>query len=78
MRFDLGRSTMSRAPVLDELLPRLPVSLTLAEKLSGGDGSGLAPAVGALAQWSEKRRDRALHDLSGAWATFRKTSPFWT
>jgi ABC-type dipeptide/oligopeptide/nickel transport system permease component len=30
VRFDLGRSTMSRAPVLDELLPRLPVSLTLA------------------------------------------------
>jgi len=29
-RLDLGRSTMSRAPVLDELLPRLPVSLTLA------------------------------------------------
>jgi ABC-type dipeptide/oligopeptide/nickel transport system permease component len=29
-RFDLGRSTMSRAPVLDELLPRVPVSLTLA------------------------------------------------
>ena len=29
-RFDLGRSTMSRAPVVDELLPRLPVSLTLA------------------------------------------------
>ena len=29
-RFDLGRSTMSRAPVLDEILPRLPVSLTLA------------------------------------------------
>jgi ABC-type dipeptide/oligopeptide/nickel transport system permease component len=27
---DLGRSTMSRAPVLDELMPRLPVSLTLA------------------------------------------------
>lgn len=29
-RFDLGRSTISRAPVLDELLPRLPVTLTLA------------------------------------------------
>lgn len=29
-RLDLGRSTMSRAPVLDELLPRLPVSVTLA------------------------------------------------
>jgi ABC-type dipeptide/oligopeptide/nickel transport system permease component len=29
-RLDLGRSTISRAPVLDELLPRLPVSLTLA------------------------------------------------
>jgi ABC-type dipeptide/oligopeptide/nickel transport system permease component len=29
-RLDLGRSTMSRAPVVDELLPRLPVSLTLA------------------------------------------------
>jgi ABC-type dipeptide/oligopeptide/nickel transport system permease component len=29
-RLDLGRSTMSRAPVLDEIRPRLPVSLTLA------------------------------------------------
>jgi ABC-type dipeptide/oligopeptide/nickel transport system permease component len=30
LRLDLGRSTMSRAPVLEELGPRLPVSLTLA------------------------------------------------
>jgi ABC-type dipeptide/oligopeptide/nickel transport system permease component len=29
-RLDLGRSTTSRAPVLDELLPRVPVSFTLA------------------------------------------------
>ena len=42
------------------------------------DGSGLAPAAGALAQWSEKRRDKALHHLSGAWATFQKASPFWS
>jgi ABC-type dipeptide/oligopeptide/nickel transport system permease component len=29
-RLDLGRSTVSRAPVIEELLPRLPVTLTLA------------------------------------------------
>jgi ABC-type dipeptide/oligopeptide/nickel transport system permease component len=42
-RFDLGRSTMSRAPVLDELLPRLPVSLTLAVA-----SMGVAITVGLL------------------------------
>ncbi|HEX6013744.1 MAG TPA: CYTH and CHAD domain-containing protein [Geminicoccaceae bacterium] len=66
---------------LQELLGRMndaTVAITLAEKLSGGDSSGLAPAAGAVAQWSEKRRGKALHHLSGAWATFRTTSPFWT
>jgi ABC-type dipeptide/oligopeptide/nickel transport system permease component len=43
MRLDLGRSTMSRAPVLDELLPRLPVSLTLAVA-----SMGIAVTVGVL------------------------------
>ncbi len=42
-RFDLGRSTMSRAPVVDELLPRLPVSLTLAVA-----SMGIAVTVGVL------------------------------
>jgi ABC-type dipeptide/oligopeptide/nickel transport system permease component len=42
-RFDLGRSTMSRAPVLDELLPRLPVSLMLAVA-----SMGVAVTVGVL------------------------------
>jgi triphosphatase len=66
---------------LQELLGRMndaAVAGTLAKGLNAGDGSGLAPAVGALAQWSEKRRDKALHHLSGAWATFQKTSPFWS
>ena len=43
MRFDLGRSTMSRAPVLDELLPRLPVSLMLAVA-----SMGVAVTVGVV------------------------------
>lgn len=42
-RLDLGRSTMSRAPVVDELLPRLPVSLTLAVA-----SMGVAVTVGVL------------------------------
>jgi triphosphatase len=49
----------------------------LANELSAGDRAGLAPAVGALATWSERRRDKARNDLSAAWATFRKASPFW-
>jgi ABC-type dipeptide/oligopeptide/nickel transport system permease component len=43
LRLDLGRSTMSRAPVLDELRPRLPVSLTLAVL-----SMGVAIIVGVL------------------------------
>src|SRR5262245_40263455 len=43
LRLDLGRSTMSRAPVLDELRPRLPVSLTLAVL-----SMGVAIVVGVL------------------------------
>ena len=43
LRFDLGRSTMSRAPVLDELRPRLPVSVTLAVL-----SMGVAVTVGVL------------------------------
>jgi len=50
LRFDLGRSTMSRAPVLDELRPRLPVSLTLAVLSMGvavivGVGLGVMAAL---------------------------------
>jgi triphosphatase len=65
---------------LQELLGRMndaAVAGMLARGLSADDGSGLVPAVGALAQWSEQRRDKALHRLSGAWATFQKASPFW-
>jgi ABC-type dipeptide/oligopeptide/nickel transport system permease component len=43
LRLDLGRSTMSRAPVVDELRPRLPVSLTLAVA-----SMGVAVTVGVL------------------------------
>ena len=43
LRLDLGRSTMSRAPVLDEIRPRLPVSLTLAVL-----SMGVAVTVGVL------------------------------
>jgi ABC-type dipeptide/oligopeptide/nickel transport system permease component len=42
-RLDLGRSTMSRAPVVQELLPRLPVSLTLAVA-----SMGIAVVVGVV------------------------------
>jgi CHAD domain-containing protein len=66
---------------LQELLGRMndaAVASALAEELNKGNSSSLAPAVGALAQWSKKRRDRALRHLSGAWTTFRKTSPFWS
>ena len=42
-RLDLGRSTMSRAPVVEELRPRLPVSLTLALA-----SMGIAVVVGVL------------------------------
>jgi ABC-type dipeptide/oligopeptide/nickel transport system permease component len=43
LRLDLGRSTMSRAPVVDELRPRLPVSLVLAVA-----SMGVAVTVGVL------------------------------
>jgi ABC-type dipeptide/oligopeptide/nickel transport system permease component len=43
LRLDLGRSTMSRALVLDEIRPRLPVSLTLAVL-----SMGIAVTVGVL------------------------------
>jgi ABC-type dipeptide/oligopeptide/nickel transport system permease component len=43
LRLDLGRSTMSRAPVLDEIRPRLPVSITLAVL-----SMGVAVTVGVL------------------------------
>ena len=43
LRLDLGRSTMSRAPVLDEIRPRLPVSVTLAVL-----SMGVAVTVGVL------------------------------
>jgi triphosphatase len=49
----------------------------LAERLSMGDRVGLIPAVGAFAKWSRRRRDKALHHLSGAWTSFEKVSPFW-
>jgi ABC-type dipeptide/oligopeptide/nickel transport system permease component len=42
-QLDLGRSTISRAPVLDELVPRLPVSLTL-----GLASMGVAVTMGVL------------------------------
>jgi ABC-type dipeptide/oligopeptide/nickel transport system permease component len=48
LRLDLGRSTMSRAPVLDELRPRLPVSLTLAA-LSMGVAMTVGVLLGVLA-----------------------------
>ena len=66
---------------LQKLLGRMNdavVAGTLANGLNAGDGSGLAPTAGALMQWSEKRRNKALHHLSGAWTTFQKTSPFWS
>jgi ABC-type dipeptide/oligopeptide/nickel transport system permease component len=48
LRLDLGRSTMSRAPVLDELRPRLPVSLALAV-LSMGIATTAGVLLGVLA-----------------------------
>lgn len=65
---------------LQELLGQMndaAVAGVLAKGLNAGEGSGHAPAIGALARWSEKRRDKALPRLAGAWATFRKASPFW-
>lgn len=47
-RLDLGRSTMSRAPVVQEILPRLPVSLTLA-LASMGIAVGAGVLLGVLA-----------------------------
>ena len=54
------------------------VAGALAKNLNAGDGSGLAPAIGILAQWSEKRQDKALRHLSGAWTTFQRRSAFWS
>jgi CHAD domain-containing protein len=65
---------------LQELLGRMndaAVAGVLAEQLSAGDRADLAPAVGTLAGWGERRRDEARQRLPGAWATFRKASPFW-
>jgi triphosphatase len=53
------------------------VASKLANELSAGDRAGLAPAVGALARRSERRRDKARNDLSTAWVMFRKAPPFW-
>jgi CHAD domain-containing protein len=75
------KSYLGGCKELQALLGRMndaAVAGALAKGLNAGDGAGLAPAVGALARWSEKRRDKALHHLSDAWATFRKTSPFWS
>jgi triphosphatase len=66
---------------LQELLGRMndaAVAGTLAQGLSADDAAGLAPAAGVVAQWSEKRRDKALHHLASAWARFQKASPFWS
>lgn len=53
------------------------MAVTLAEKLSQDGHLDLAPAIGALGEWSEKRRHKALRHLSDAWDEFRAASPFW-
>jgi triphosphatase len=66
---------------LQALLGRMndaAVAGTLAQALSVDHGAGLAFAAGVVAQWSEKRRDKALHHLASAWARFQKASPFWS
>jgi triphosphatase len=53
------------------------MTIVLAEGLAREGHPELAPAAGALAQWSERRRDHALHKLKHAWAEFRGATPFW-
>lgn len=54
------------------------MAATLAERLCAEDGrSELAPAVGALAQWSEARRAKALRKMPKAWDALTAAPPFW-
>ena len=74
------KSYLKRCKDLQELLGRIndaAMAVTLAEKLSQDGHLDLAPAIGALGEWSEKRRHKALRHLPDAWDEFRAASPFW-
>ena len=74
------KSYMKRCKNLQGLLGQINdagMAVTLAEKLSQGDHLDLAPAIGALRKWSEKRHHKALRRLPESWDEFRAASPFW-
>jgi triphosphatase len=49
----------------------------LVERLCIGDGVEVAPAVGLLAEWTDRRRQNLLADLPDAWKKFEDASRFW-
>jgi CHAD domain-containing protein len=53
------------------------VAGTLVKQLSSNGHSDVDPAVGSLTGWSRQRKEKARRELSDAWTTFRKASPFW-
>ena len=65
---------------LQEALGRVndaTAAIRLAETLDDGDRADLAPAVGALTQWAERGRTRALGELPPAWKQFRHANRPW-
>ncbi len=65
---------------LQDLLGRIndaAASVRLAAILDAGDRPDLAPAVGALAKWAERRTKNARHGLPRAWAAFRAAKRPW-
>ncbi|MDQ2765158.1 MAG: CHAD domain-containing protein, partial [Pseudomonadota bacterium] len=50
---------------------------SLAEGLGQPGHPELAPAIGALARWSEDRSAAAGRRVTKVWHAFRATNPFW-
>jgi CHAD domain-containing protein len=65
---------------LQELLGQIndaAMAVTLAERLARHGRTDLAGGIGAVAQWADARRQKALHRLPDAWDAFRHASRFW-
>jgi hypothetical protein len=50
----------------------------LTAHLSEARRADLAPAIGILAEWSNKRGKKARQRLPEAWRFFRKAEQFWS
>ncbi|UPG72606.1 CHAD domain-containing protein [Roseomonas gilardii subsp. gilardii] len=47
-------------------------AIAMGERLAGKGGSEVAPALAALTQWAEARRDAAIAQLPGDWKRFKR------